>query len=173
MNTSEIKTYIKDVPDFPKAGVIFKDITPLLASPKVFEAVVEMLADSLKGKGITKVLGMESRGFIFAAPVALRLNAGFVPVRKKGKLPRKTVAAEYALEYGTDILEMHADAIKPGEKVAIVDDVLATGGTCAAVADLVKRAGGELKTAAFLISLDFLNGRAKLPAIEVKSLLQY
>jgi len=171
--SAKIKALLRDVPDFPKKGIIFKDITPLLASPEVFTEMVRHIAAQYRGQGITKVLGIEARGFLLAAPVAMALGAGIVPVRKKGKLPYKTVAASYALEYGTDTLEMHADAVKPGEKVLVVDDVLATGGTAAAVCELVEKLRGSVAGIAMLIELEFLKGRAKLPGKEVYSLIKY
>jgi len=173
MQPEDIKKLILDVPDFPKKGIIFKDITPLLADCKAFGAAVEMLAAPFRGKGITHVAGIESRGFILAAPVALALGAAMVPVRKKGKLPRKVIRAEYALEYGTDILEMHADAMKKGDKALIIDDVLATGGTCEAVAKMIRGTGAELCGAEFLIELGFLNGKEKLKEVSVKALVKY
>lgn len=173
MQPEDIKKLIVDVPDFPKKGIIFKDITPLLADSRAFGATIEMLAAPYKGKGITHVAGIESRGFILAAPVALALGAAMVPVRKKGKLPRKVRRAEYSLEYGTDVLEMHADAMGEGNKVLIIDDVLATGGTCEAVAKMVKETGADLVAAEFLIELGFLNGRDRLKEVSVKALIKY
>ncbi len=171
--TSRLKTIIRDVPDFPKKGIIFKDITPLLADPSAFGEIVKHFAGQFRNAGITKVLGIEARGFLLAAPIATELGAGLIPVRKKGKLPYKTVAASYALEYGTDTLEMHEDAVKPGEKVLIVDDVLATGGTAAAVCSLVETLGGEVAGIAMLIELEFLNGRSKLAGRPIYSLIKY
>lgn len=171
--TLKLKTIIRDVPDFPKKGIIFKDITPLLADPAAFSETVKHLAGQFRNSGITKVLGIEARGFLLAAPIAMELGAGLIPVRKKGKLPYKTVAASYALEYGTDTLEMHEDAVKPGEKVLIVDDVLATGGTAGAVCSLVEKLGGEVTGIAMLIELEFLNGRAKLAGRNIYSLIKY
>jgi len=172
-DAESIKSFIKDVPDFPKKGIIFKDITPLLAEPEAFARAVKLLAEPFKGKGIDKVIGVESRGFLLAAPVALELGAGLALVRKKGKLPRETISASYQLEYGTDTLEMHADALKKGEKAIIIDDVLATGGTCAAVCEMARKLGGEVVCAQFLIELLFLNGRKKLAGTEVRSLISY
>jgi len=169
----KIKAIIRDVPDFPKKGIMFKDITPLLADHAAFTETIKCIADKYKGKGITKVLGIEARGFILAAPIAMAIGAGIVPVRKKGKLPYKTVSATYALEYGEDTLQMHEDAVRKGEKVLIVDDVLATGGTASAVCALVEKLGGKVESIAMLIELGFLNGRAKLPGREVFSLLKY
>ena len=169
----KIKAIIRDVPDFPKKGIIFKDITPLLADPEAFREAVKLLAAPYKGRGITKVLGIEARGFILAAPVALELGAGLVPVRKKGKLPYRTIAETYALEYGEDTLQMHEDALKPGEKVLIVDDVLATGGTASAVCRLAEKLGAKVESVAMLIELGFLNGREKLAGRDLFSLLKY
>lgn len=169
----KIEDYIRDIPDFPKQGVIFKDITPLLSNhAAMVETVNQLLALTEKHK-IDKVVGMESRGFFFATLFAEHLGAGFIPVRKPRKLPYQTIAQEYDLEYGTDILEIHADAIQKGEKVLIHDDVLATGGTAGAVCKLVEKLGGEIVQVNFLMELSFLNGRKKLEQYEVKSLLQY
>jgi adenine phosphoribosyltransferase len=170
---SKLKTIIRDVPDFPKKGIVFKDITPLLADPAAFAELVKAFADHYRNSGVTKVLGIEARGFLLAAPIAVELRAGLVPVRKKGKLPYKTVQATYDLEYGQDTLEMHADAVKPGEKVLIVDDVLATGGTAGAVCALVEKLGGKVAGVAMLIELGFLNGRAKLAGRDIHSLIKY
>ncbi len=170
---SKIKAIIRDVPDFPKAGIIFKDITPLLADHASFAEMVRHFAGKFRGAGITKVLGVEARGFLLAAPIAMELGAGLVPVRKKGKLPYKTVSASYALEYGQDTLEMHEDAVKPGEKVLIVDDVLATGGTAGAACDIVEKVGGKVAGIAMLIELEFLKGRAKLAGRNIYSLIKY
>ena len=152
---------IRDVPDFPKPGVVFKDITPMLSSPEGFRAVVDALVDASPGD-IDVVLGMEARGFIFGAPVALAMGAAFVPVRKSGKLPRDTVETTYDLEYGTQTLAVHTDAIKPGDRVLIVDDVLATGGTVAATADLVRRLGGSLVAVTVVMELSYLEPREVL-----------
>ena len=171
--TSKLKSIIRDVPDFPKKGIVFKDITPLLADHAAFSEIVKHFAGQFKDAGITKEQGIEARGILHAAPIAMELGAGLIPVRKKGKLPYKTVAASYALEYGTDTLEMHEDAVKPGEKVLIVDDVLATGGTAGAVCSLVEKLGGEVTGIAMLIELEFLNGHAKLAGRSVHSLIKY
>ena len=160
-----ITSHVRDVPDYPQRGVLFKDITPLLAQPKVFSAVVDALADSF-GQ-VDKVAGIEARGFILAAPVAYQTGAGFVPVRKKGKLPSATFAQEYQLEYGTATLEVHQDAFEPGDRVLIVDDVLATGGTARATTTLVRQAGAEVAGIAVLKELSFLNGRAALTGLDV------
>lgn len=168
-----LKAAIRDVPDFPKPGIMFKDITPLLNDTALFGRAVKLLAEPYKGRGITKVIGMEARGFIFAAPVALELGAGFTPVRKKGKLPYKTVSVTYDLEYGQDTLQIHEDALAPGEKVLIVDDVLATGGTARGVCGLVEKLGGKVEAVAMLIELGFLNGRGRLSGYPVESLIKY
>lgn len=173
MNMSELKALIKDVPDFPKKGIIFKDITPLLADPKGFDAVIDGLIAPFKQAGITVVAGVESRGFLLAPAMAARLGAGIVPLRKKGKLPRKVHSASYDLEYGTDSIEAHADAFAKGSKVLLVDDVLATGGTAAAAISLIEALGGNLVGSAFLIELSFLNGRKKLDGRNIHSLLTY
>lgn len=168
-----LKTYIRDVPDFPRPGVVFKDITPLLADVAAFRYAVDTLADRFSGRRVDKVLGIEARGFILAAPVAYRLGAGLVPVRKKGKLPWTVEAEEYVLEYASDALEVHRDALGPGDHVLIVDDVLATGGTAAATARLVARLGGETAGVGVLIELGFLGGRGKLHGYDLVSLLCY
>lgn len=173
MNMTELKALIKDVPDFPKKGIIFKDITPLLADPKGFDAVVEGLIAPFKNQGIEIVAGVESRGFLLAPAMAARLGAGIVPLRKKGKLPRTVKSASYALEYGTDSIEAHADAFSKHSKVLLVDDVLATGGTAAAAISLIETLGGKLAGSVFLIELAFLNGRQKLAGRKVHSLLTY
>jgi len=168
-----LKDYIRDVPDFPKEGIIFKDITPLLRSPKSFQAVVDSLTDKFADERIDLVLGVEARGFIIAGAVALNLGVGFVPVRKAGKLPCETRAVEFELEYGTDTLEMHNDAVEPGQRVLIIDDLLATGGTAVACCKLVENAGGEVAALAFVIELSFLEGRKKLRGYQILSLIQY
>src|SRR5580692_6413861 len=168
-----LKSLIREVPDFPKAGVLFYDITTLLKDPKGLHELIDALGAGYAGKGIDKVIGIEARGFIFAPAVAYALNAGFVPVRKPKKLPALTERVEYDLEYGTDILEIHKDAIEPGQKVLIVDDVLATGGTAKAVAQLIERLGGNVVGLSFVLELDFLKGRDKLPGHKVSSLLHY
>jgi adenine phosphoribosyltransferase len=163
---------IRDIPDFPKPGVVFKDITPLLADPEAFRFTVDAIADHFDGP-IDRVLGVEARGFIVAAPVAYKLGAAFVPVRKAGKLPWEIEREEYALEYGTDLLEIHRDAIEPGHRVVIVDDVLATGGTAAATVRLVHKLGGTVAGLGFVIELAFLGGRAKLAGCDVLTLVSY
>jgi adenine phosphoribosyltransferase len=168
-----LKEHIRDIPDWPRPGVIFKDITPLLADPKAFPWVVDAIADHHRDAKIDKVLGVEARGFLFAAPVAYRFGAGLVPVRKAGKLPWEIEQEEYELEYGTDLLEIHRDAVQAGERVLIVDDVLATGGTAAATARLVERLGATVAGFAFVIDLEFLGGRSKLAGYDVMSLISY
>jgi adenine phosphoribosyltransferase len=164
---------IRSIPDFPKPGVDFKDITPLLADPQAFGEVVETIADTFAAGGIDKVCGIEARGFILAAPVAHRLGAGFVPIRKHGKLPYTCEAASYTLEYSEEVLEIHADALHEKERVLIVDDVLATGGTARAAAELVSRLGAAVVGFAFLVELGFLGGRAKLEGHRLQSLICY
>ena len=164
-----ITTLLRDIPDYPQRGVVFKDITPLLADGQAFSAVVDALA-AVYGP-VDKVAGIEARGFILAAPVACRIGAGFVPIRKKGKLPGVTFAQDYDLEYGTATVEVLADAFAPGDRVLVIDDVLATGGTARATADLVHRAGAQVTGLAVLLELSFLNGRAKLPDLPVSALL--
>ena len=176
-----IRTRIRDIPDYPQPGIVFKDITPLLADATAFAAVVAAIAAGHPGGPgnpgeagwgeIHKVVGIEARGFILAAPVACRLQAGFVPVRKQGKLPATAYSESFELEYGSATVEVHTDAFEPGERVLIVDDVLATGGTAAATASLVRRSGAEVAGVAVLLELGFLNGRASLPGLEVRSLL--
>ena len=158
----DLLTFIRDIPDFPKPGIIFKDITPLLNNPEAFKAAIEQLASRYAGTRIDKIVGIEARGFIFAGALAYRLGTGMVPVRKKGKLPYKTLSETYELEYGTDTMEMHEDAIKPGDHVLVLDDLIATGGTLAATCRLVEKLGGSIVEVAILIELSFLNGRAKV-----------
>jgi adenine phosphoribosyltransferase len=172
-DVDRLRTVIRDVEDFPQPGVVFKDITPLLADPVAFAMCIDGLSEPFGDARIHKVLGVEARGFIVAAPVALRLGAGFVPLRKPGKLPWKVESEPYSLEYGDDCLEMHADALTPGERVLIVDDVLATGGTASAAQRLVARSGAESVGFACLIELGFLGGRGKLGALPVVSLINY
>lgn len=168
-----IKKYIRDIENFPTKGVVFKDITPLLGNSKSLVFTADALLKLVVDVKVDKVIGMESRGFFFATLLATKLDAGFVPVRKKGKLPHNTLAEQYSLEYGEDVLEIHEDAIKAGENVLIHDDVLATGGTAKAVCNLVERLGGNIVQCNFLIELDFLNGRDELSAYNVQSLLHY
>lgn len=171
--TIDLKTAIRDIPDFPKKGIIFKDITTLLSRGDLFEKVINELADHYKSKKIDQIVGIESRGFIFGAALAYKLKAGVIPIRKKGKLPYKTISATYALEYGTDTLEMHEDAVPKGTRVLIVDDLLATGGTAKATAELVEKAGGKIVGLSFLIELSFLKGRQNLKNHDVFSLIKY
>jgi adenine phosphoribosyltransferase len=171
--TNELRARIRDIPDFPKKGIVFKDITPVLADAALFRHVVEALADRYRGERISKVVGIESRGFLFAAPVAFALGAGLAIVRKPGKLPWRTAREVYALEYGEDALEMHIDAVGPGERVLVVDDVLATGGTADAVGKLVTGQGADLVGFAFLLELGFLHGARRLGPQKIYSLLQY
>ena len=169
----ELKKLIREVPDFPKPGINFYDITTLLKQPEGLRKTVDALAAQYEGTNIDTVIGVEARGFIFAPALAYHLNAGFVPVRKPKKLPAPCERVEYALEYGTDILEVHRDAIQSGQKVLIVDDVLATGGTAAATARLVEKVGGKVAGLGFVIELDFLHGREKLNGYDIYSLLRY
>jgi adenine phosphoribosyltransferase len=170
---SDLKSLIREVPDFPKPGINFYDITTLLKDPAGWHQTIDALREHYAGVHVDIVVGVEARGFFFAPALAYALGAGFVPVRKPGKLPAETVTAEYALEYGTDRLQIHKDAIEPGQRVLIFDDVLATGGTAAAVAELVERLGGTLIGLGFLAELDFLSGRKKLEGREIFSLLHY
>ena len=169
----DLRASIRDVPDFPRPGILFRDITPLLADPALFRATIDALTKLCAGLEIDIVAAAEARGFIFGAPLALKLNAGFVPIRKAGKLPSRTLSVEYALEYGVDRLEIHDDALKPGQRVLLLDDVLATGGTMAACIELVERAGAQVVACAFLIELKFLSGRDKLGAAKVLNLIEY
>jgi len=168
-----LKNYIRNIPDFPKPGILFRDITTLLKDKKAFKLVVSSLSNKYKNKKIDVVVAVEARGFILGGAVAENIGAGFVPVRKKGKLPWKTNSVTYALEYGTDTLEMHHDAIKPGDRVLIIDDLLATGGTVKAVTDLVKQLQGKIVGIAFLIELTGLKGKEKLKEFQVYSLIKY
>lgn len=169
----KIENYLRDIQDFPKEGILFKDITPLLLEPKARDLMMEKLLSTVKTLGVDKVVAIESRGFFFGMLLAQELNVGFVPVRKKGKLPYKTISATYELEYGQDVLEMHMDAIKPGERVLLHDDVLATGGTAKAVCELVERLGGEIVQCNFLVELSFLGGREKIKNKSVFSAITY
>jgi adenine phosphoribosyltransferase len=168
-----LKARIRHVPDFPKPGILFYDITPLLNDPQGFRDMIDALSSPYAGKGVEQVVAIESRGFILGGAVANTLNAGFVPIRKQGKLPSKTHREDYALEYGTDCLEIHCDALQPGQKVLLVDDVLATGGTAAGTARLVEKLGGHIAGFGFVIELDFLDGRKKLPRYDIHSLIHY
>lgn len=169
----DLKTWIRDVPDFPKEGIIFKDITTLLKEPEVFKNVIDLMAANYSDRKIDRIVAIESRGFIFGSALAYQLGTGFVPVRKPKKLPSKIEREEYALEYGTDVLEIHVDALEPGEQVLIVDDLLATGGTAAASARLVEKLKANVAGLVFLIELTFLNGRDKLKGYDIHALIQY
>ncbi len=168
----EIKKMIRDVPDFPKKGILFKDITPILQSGEAFHKVIDTLVQRYQGTQIDQIVGIESRGFIFGATLAYALKKGFVPVRKVGKLPWKTVSHTYDLEYGTDTIQMHQDAIRPGDRVVIVDDLLATGGTAQATANLVQQMGGKVAELCFIVELGFLEGKDRLKGMEIFSLIQ-
>ncbi|OGQ07686.1 MAG: adenine phosphoribosyltransferase [Deltaproteobacteria bacterium RIFCSPLOWO2_12_FULL_40_28] len=169
----KLKKIIRDVPDFPKPGIIFKDITPLLKDPQSFRDIIDAFAEQFKNKGIQKIVGIESRGFMFGAALAYQLGIGFIPVRKKGKLPWKTVSQSYDLEYGTDTVEMHADAVETGECVLVVDDLLATGGTAEAVNLLLKKQKAKVFGFAFVVELEFLKGREKLVHHNILSLVKF
>ncbi|MEG3657185.1 adenine phosphoribosyltransferase [Arenibacter palladensis] len=169
----DLKKYVRDIPDFPEEGISFKDITPLLQDANALASAADALFELIKNKKVDKVVGMESRGFFFAPLLATRLKAGFVPVRKRGKLPHQIISEPYALEYGTDVLEIHVDSILKGEKVLIHDDVLATGGTAKAVCKLIEKLGGEVVQCNFLLELKFLKGRDKLSGYAVEALIQY
>jgi len=173
MTVTDLKPFVRDVPDFPKPGIMFKDITPLLRAPDALGKAIDWLAEPYRDQGITNVVAIESRGFIFGSCVAQKLNAGFIPVRKPGKLPWSTKRNEYTLEYGSGVLEIHDDALTADDRVLIIDDVLATGGTAAATSCLVREFGATIVGAAFVIELDFLEGRAKLDGTAVHSLLRY
>jgi adenine phosphoribosyltransferase len=168
----DLRAFIRDVPDFPAAGIVFKDITPLLADGRVFAEVVAAMSDAIAAVDATTIVGIESRGFIFGAPIASRLGLGFVPVRKFGKLPWRTFTQSYDLEYGTDTLEIHEDAVGSGSRVIVVDDVLATGGTAAATVDLIRGTGASVEAVAVLRELDFLQGRSRLD-VPVQALIRY
>lgn len=169
----QLRAAVRDVPDFPKKGIIFKDITPILGSGKLFRLAIEVFLEQCRGKKIDKVVGIDARGFLFGAAVAYDLGVGFVPLRKKGRLPYKTESAKYSLEYGEAEMELHVDAIEPGEKIVLIDDLLATGGTSASAAALIRKVGGDLIAAQFLIELEFLQGREKLEGTSVVSFLKY
>jgi adenine phosphoribosyltransferase len=169
----DLKKLIREVPDYPKPGILFYDLTTLLKDKAGFHLLIDRLCDHYQGRTIDVVVGIEARGFIFAPALAYRLGAGFVPVRKPKKLPGKCASISYALEYGTDTLEIHEDAVKPGERVIICDDLLATGGTAAATGKLLEQLGGKVEGAAFAVELTFLNGRAKLNGLDVFSLIRY
>jgi adenine phosphoribosyltransferase len=169
----KLRTGIRDVPDFPKKGIVFKDITPLLGDSALFRASIDLFLERCRGKEIDKIVGIDARGFLFGSAVAYELGVGFVPIRKRGKLPYKTEIAKYSLEYGQAEMEMHIDAMIAGERVILVDDLLATGGTSAAAATLIRKVGGHLLEAQFLIELEFLNGRKQLHPTPVISFLKY
>lgn len=168
-----LKALIRDIPDFPKEGIMFRDITTLLKDAQGLKEIIDIFSDRYKDKGIKYILGADARGFIFGAAIAYNIGAGFVPIRKKGKLPYKTLSASYELEYGSNEVEMHVDAIENGDKVVIVDDLLATGGTAKAMLDLVKKLGGDIEEFAFMIELEDLNGRDKLQGESVFSIIKY
>tara|TARA_B100000575_G_C23006522_1_gene579895 strand:- start:378 stop:905 length:528 start_codon:yes stop_codon:yes gene_type:complete len=170
---TRLKQFIRDVPDFPKPGILFKDITPVLSNAELMGEIVAAFADQFRSAGVTAVVGMESRGFIFGAPLAIELGCAFVPARKPGKLPYDHVGVDYALEYGTARLEMHTDAVGPNDKVLVVDDLLATGGTAAATNALIAQFGAQIVANCFVIELDFLNGRGALSGVPVSSLVHY
>ncbi len=172
-DNSRLRELIRDIPDFPQQGIMFKDITPILADPAALCEAVKAVADPWRGKSIDLVAGVESRGFILGAPVALELGAGFVPVRKMGKLPARTISAEYELEYGRNVLEMHEDAVRPGQNVLIIDDLLATGGTAGAVIEMIEQLGGVVAGIGFLVELAFLGARAKLTRHPLMSVITF
>lgn len=173
MDAEALRRLIRDVPDFPQPGILFRDLTPLLGDADALRAAVESLAAPFRGDGVDRVLGIESRGFLLGAPVALALGTGFGLIRKEGKLPWKTHRVEYALEYGTDAVEMHVDAVAPGERVLLVDDLIATGGTAAAAVGLLGKGGAQVVGASFLVELEALGGRAKLDLAHVHSVIRY
>ncbi|HEY7599361.1 MAG TPA: adenine phosphoribosyltransferase [Candidatus Limnocylindrales bacterium] len=173
MSVDDLRAKIREIPDFPKPGILFYDITTMLKDPAAFAEAVELMLEPFKGTKIDAVVGMESRGFIFSAPMAIQLGAGFVPVRKLGKLPAETVSVEYSLEYGTNTLEIHRDALSPGQKVLIVDDLLATGGTVLGTIELVQMLKAEVVGLSFLVELLFLKGRERLRDQNVNSVIQY
>ncbi len=173
VTAQEIEQAIRNVPDFPKPGIQFKDITPVLADPHLFAGSIDLLTENFAPSSVDAVVGIDARGFIFAAAAAIKLKAGFVPVRKKGKLPYQTIEQDYALEYGHATVAMHVDALKPGARVLLIDDLLATGGTAAAAIALMKKLDAQILGVGFLIELKFLEGRAKLPACPVRSIVSY
>jgi adenine phosphoribosyltransferase len=169
----DLRAHVRDIPDFPKPGILFRDVTPLLGDARALATAVERLAEPFRGRGVEQVMGIESRGFVLGTPVALALGAGFALVRKAGKLPWKTRKVTYDLEYGTDTVEMHVDAVRPGQKVLVVDDLIATGGTAAAAVKLAREAGAQVVGCAFLIELSALDGRRRLGTDDVHVLLRY
>jgi adenine phosphoribosyltransferase len=173
MSAEDLRAKIREIPDFPKPGILFYDITTLLKDPAAFKEAIDLMLEPYKDEHVDLVVGMESRGFIFSAPMAYQLGAGLVPVRKLGKLPAETVTVEYALEYGSNTLEIHRDAIAPGQRVLVVDDLLATGGTVGGTIELVERLQGEVVGLAFLVELDFLKGRDRLKGRRVTSVVKY
>jgi adenine phosphoribosyltransferase len=168
-----LRAAVRDVPDFPKKGIMFKDITPVLSDRGLFRASIDLFLERCRGREVDKIVGIDARGFVFGSAVAYELGVGFVPIRKRGKLPYRTEIAKYSLEYGEAEMEMHTDAVKAGERVVLVDDLLATGGTSAAAAILIRKAGGELLEAQFLIELEFLEGRRRLEPTPITSFLKY
>jgi adenine phosphoribosyltransferase len=170
---ARLRAAVRDVPDFPKPGIIFKDITPILGDPALFRSAIDLFIEKCRGLGVEKVIGIDARGFLFASAVAYSLGVGFVPVRKAGKLPFRSESASYTLEYGEAVMEMHVDAVRPGERVVVIDDLLATGGTSAAAVKLIRKVGGELVAAHFLIELGFLGGRKNLADVTVESFLRF
>ena len=169
----ELRAAVRDVPDFPKKGIVFKDITPVLSDPRLFRASIDLFLERCRGRKIDKIVGIDARGFVFGSAVAYELGVGFVPIRKRGKLPYRTEVAKYSLEYGEAEMEMHVDAVRADERVVLVDDLLATGGTSAAAAVLIRKAGGDLVEAQFLIELEFLHGRKQLEPTPITSFLKY
>lgn len=170
---SKLRAAVRDVPDFPKPGIVFKDITPILKDGVLFHASIEVFLQQSRGKKIDKIVGIDARGFLFGSALAYALGIGFVPLRKKGRLPYQTESARYTLEYGEAEMELHIDAIEPGEKILLIDDLLATGGTSASAVTLIKKVGGDLVEAIFLIELEFLHGRKKIESTPVTSFLKY
>jgi len=168
-----LRAAVRDVPDFPKKGILFKDITPVLSDPDLFRASIDLFLERCRGRKVDKIVGIDARGFVFGSAVAYELGVGFVPIRKRGKLPYRTEIAKYSLEYGEAEVEMHTDALTAGERVVLIDDLLATGGTSAAAAILIRKAGGQLLEAQFLVELEFLEGRKRLEPTPVMSFLKY
>jgi adenine phosphoribosyltransferase len=168
-----LRTAVRDVPDFPKKGIVFKDITPVLSDPDLFHASIDLFLERCRGREVDKIVGIDARGFLFGSAVAYELGLGFIPIRKRGKLPYRTETAKYSLEYGEAEMEMHIDAVRKGERVVLVDDLLATGGTSAAAATLIRNAGADLIEAQFLIELQFLEGRKRLEPTPVTAFLKY